>query len=271
MPDAIYVAEYLGRIGLACPISVDAESLRRLQYAHLMCVPFENLDIHLGRPIRLDLASLCEKIVSRGRGGFCYELNALFACLLRSLGFQVNLLSAQAAHRDGGFGPAFDHLALRVDLDQPYLVDVGFGDSFLEPLRLTAGVEQSDQRKTLLLTHAAEDWLVRERAPDGTWKPLYLFTLVPRSIDDFAEMCRYHQTSPESHFTRGTICSIATSTGRVTVSGDRFIETHEGDRTERLIQNESELRTLLAEHFGVTGIDRDLLPRRDAVARGLPL
>jgi N-hydroxyarylamine O-acetyltransferase len=162
-------------------------------------------------------------------------------------------------------------LAVRVDLDQPYLVDVGFGDAFLEPLRLTAGVEQSDPRKTLLLTHAAEDWLVRERAPDGTWKPLYLFTLVPRSIDDFAEMCRYHQTSAESHFTRGTICSIATSTGRVTVSGDRFIETHEGDRTERLIQNETELRTLLAEHFGVTGIDRDLLPRRDAVARGLPL
>ena len=67
------------------------------------------------------------------------------------------------------------------------------------------------------------------------------------------------------------IVDPALNTGRVTVSGDRFIETHEGDRTERLIQNETELRTLLAEHFGVTGIDRDLLPRRDAVARGLPL
>src|SRR5260370_25265050 len=271
MPDAVNVAEYLGRIGRGRRISVDGESLRRLQYAHLLCVPFENLDIHLGRPIRLDLVSLCEKIVSRRRGGFCYELNGLFACLLTSLGFQVNLLSARAAHREGGFGPAIDHLAMRVDLDHAYLVDVGFGDAFLEPLRLTAGVEQSDPGKTLLLTHAADDWLVLERAPDGTWKPLYLFTLVPRSIDDFAEMCRYHQTSPESHFTRGTICSIATSTGRVTVSGDRFIETHEGDRTERLIQNETELRTLLAEHFGVTGIDRDLLPRRDLVARGLPL
>ena len=127
---------------------------------------------------------------------------------------------------------------------------------------LTAGVEQNDPRKTLLLTHAADDWLVRERISDGNWKPLYLFTLVPRGIDDFAEMCRYHQTSPESHFTRGTICSIATSAGRVTISGDRFIETREGDRTERLIQNEPELQTLLAEHFGVTG---------DAVARGLPL
>src|SRR5258708_12064010 len=271
MPDAVNVAEYLGRIGLARPISVDAESLRRLQYAHLLCVPFENLDIHLGRPIRLDLVSVCEKIVSRCRGGFCYELNGLFACLLTSLGFQVNLLSARAAHREGGFGPAFDHLALRVDLDQPYLVDVGFGEAFLEGLRVTDGVEQSDPGKTLLLTHAADDWLVRERAPDGTWKPLYLFTLVPRSIDDFAEMCRYHQTSPESHFTRGTICSIATSAGRVTISGDRFIETRKGDRTERLIPNETELRPLLAQPFAVTGTPRDLLSRRDAVARGLPL
>src|ERR1700752_350639 len=110
---------YLDRIGLSRPITMTVEGLRQLQYAHLMRVPFENLDIHLGRPIRLDLASLWEKIVIRGRGGFCYELNGLFACLLTSLGFQVSLLSARAAHREGGFGPAFDHLALRVDLDQP--------------------------------------------------------------------------------------------------------------------------------------------------------
>jgi N-hydroxyarylamine O-acetyltransferase len=268
MSNAFSADAYLDRIGITGPITVDAESLRRLQYAHLMRVPFENLDTHLGRPIRLDPASLFEKIVIRRRGGFCYELNGLFACLLRSLGFQVNLLSAQAANRKGGFGPEFDHLALRVDLDHPYLADVGFGDAFLEPLRFTAGIEQSDPRKTFLLTHEGDDWLVCERAPSGAWKPLYRFTLVARSIDDFAEMCRYHQTSPESHFTQGTVCSIATADGRMTISGNRFIETQEGHRTERLIQNEIELRTLLAEHFRVTGIDRDLLPRRDAGAAG---
>jgi N-hydroxyarylamine O-acetyltransferase len=263
-------AAYLDRIDLAEPITVDIEGLRRLQHVHLIRVPFENLDIHLGRPIRLDLASLIEKIVMRHRGGFCYELNGLFAFLLRSLGFQVTLLSGRAANREGGFGPEFDHLALRIDLDQPYLADVGFGDAFLEPLRLTAGIEQSDPRNTFLLTHEGDDWLVRERVPDGAWKPLYLFTLVPHRIEDFAEMCRYHQTSPASHFTQGTVCSIATAAGRMTISGDRFIETHEGNRTERLIASEVELRTLLADHFGVSGIDRDLLPKRDAVAQGLP-
>jgi hypothetical protein len=92
--------------------------------------------------------------------------------------------------------------------------------------------------------------------------------LVPRRIDDFAEMCRYHQRSPQSHFTQGTVCSIATATGRITISGDRLIETDEGHRTERLIQNEAELRTLLGKHFRVTNIDRDLLPKRDAAAPG---
>jgi N-hydroxyarylamine O-acetyltransferase len=81
-------------------------------------------------------------------------------------------------------------------------------------------------------------------------------------------MCRYHQHSPESHFTQGTVCSIATAAGRVTISGDRFIETKEGHRTERLIRNETELRTLLAEHFCVINIDRYLLPKRDAAASG---
>ena len=270
MSDAFNADAYLDRIGLTRPITVNIEGLCQLQYAHLMRVPFENLDIHLGRPIRLDLASFFEKIVIGRRGGFCYELNGLFACLLRALGFEVDLLSARTAKRKGGFGPEFDHLALRVDLDQPYLADVGFGDAFLEPLRLAAGIEQNDPRKTFLLTHECADWLVRERTPGGTWKPLYLFTLVPRGIDDFAEMCRYHQRSPQSHFTQGTVCSIATAAGRITISGDRFIETDEGHRTERLIQNEAELRTLLAKHFRVTNIDRDLLPKRDAAAPGQP-
>jgi N-hydroxyarylamine O-acetyltransferase len=252
---------YLNRIGLTESIRLDREGLRRLQYSHLLRVPFENLDIHLGRPIRLDRSSLFRKIVVQRRGGFCYELNGLFAELLKSLGFQVTLLSVRGAKREGGFGPEFDHLALRVDLDEPYLVDVGFGDAFLEPLRLLPDIEQSESAKTFLLSRQGDDWLVRERKTSEPGKPLYLFTLVPRSIEDFADMCRYHQTSPVSHFTQGTICSIATSTGRVTISGDRFIETCEGNRSERLIRNEAELRTLLRDHFGVVGIDHDLLPK----------
>lgn len=264
MSNVLNAAAYLERIGLAGPVTLDIDGLRRLQHVHLLRVPFENLDIHLGRPIQLDLANLFDKIVSRRRGGFCYELNGLFAFLLKSLGFPVALLSARGANQEGSFGPEFDHLALRIDLDQPYLADVGFGDAFLEPLHLVADIEQTDPRATFRLSSESNYWIVHQRATDGRWKPQYRFTLVPRSLDDFAEMCRYHQTSPASHFTRGTICSIATPTGRVTISGDRLIETIKGDRIEWLIKSEAELRTLFAERFGVTGINRDLLPKSNA-------
>jgi N-hydroxyarylamine O-acetyltransferase len=235
MSDTLNVAAYLDRIGLVGPISVDSDGLRRLQYAHLTSVPFENLDIHLGRPIRLDLANLFDKIVIRRRGGFCYELNGLFAHLLRSLGFRAKLLSGRGANREGNFGPEFDHLALQVDLEQPHLADVGFGEAFLEPLRMVADVEQSDPGKTFLLSRKGDEWLVRERTTGGRWEPLYLFTAIPRRMEDFAEMCRHHQTSSASHFTQKPVCSIVTSTGRVTISGNRLIETSRGNRTERLI------------------------------------
>src|SRR5258706_4705129 len=124
------VRAYLDRIGQRGPTPANETTLRSLHLAHLRTVPFENLDIHLGRDIVLDETRLFDKIVRQKRGGFCYELNGLFAELLGELGFRVTLLSARVVN-DGQVGPEFDHLALRVDLDRPWLCDVGFGDSFL--------------------------------------------------------------------------------------------------------------------------------------------
>jgi N-hydroxyarylamine O-acetyltransferase len=262
MANMFDAAAYLDRIGLAEPIEHDIVSLQRLQHAHLLRIPFENLDIHLGRSIRLDIGDLFQKIVVHRRGGFCYELNGLFASLLKTLGFEVTLLSARVANWEGTFGPEFDHLALRVDLDQPYLVDVGFGDAFVKPLRLVAEVEQTDRPKRFQLFRQGRDWSIQARLADQPFEPLYLFTTIPRSLDDFAEMCRYHQTSPASHFTHGTICSIATPSGRLTISDNRFIESRDGHRVERQIKDETELRRLLADHFGVVDIDASLLFQR---------
>src|SRR6266540_1131840 len=103
------IQAYLCRIHYRGGLAPTAAILRELHRAHLLTVPFENLDIHLGRPILLDQEALFDKIVTRRRGGFCYELNGLFALLLRELGFDVTLLSAGVAHADGGFGPEFDH------------------------------------------------------------------------------------------------------------------------------------------------------------------
>src|SRR5690242_9417454 len=109
------IAAYLQRIGYSGSRVPSADALRALHVAHLQAVPFENLDIHLRRPISLDPERLFQKIVLERRGGFCYELNGLFAALLRALGFQVTYLSASDAHADGGYGPPFDHLALLVE------------------------------------------------------------------------------------------------------------------------------------------------------------
>jgi N-hydroxyarylamine O-acetyltransferase len=115
-----------------------------LHEAHLLAVPFETLSIHYAQPITLDVAALYDKIVRRRRGGFCYELNGLFAWLLRQLGFTVTLLSARVAQADGGFTPDFDHMALLVHhLDgADWLTEVGFGDGFRQPLRMQPAVAQ---------------------------------------------------------------------------------------------------------------------------------
>src|SRR5712671_3170173 len=116
---------YLQRINYAGSLAPDNETLRLLHLAHLRTVPFENLSIHTNDAIVLDDDALFEKIVVRRRGGFCYELNGLFAALLRELGFEVELVSAQVARTDGGFSPDFDHMALLVVRDERWLADVG--------------------------------------------------------------------------------------------------------------------------------------------------
>jgi N-hydroxyarylamine O-acetyltransferase len=215
----------------------------------MLAVPFENLDIHLGREILLDEASLWKKIIEQGRGGFCYELNGLFAWLLRTLGFQVDLLSAGVAHPSGGFGPEFDHLTLLVHLAEDWLADVGFGDSFRQPLRMQPSCTQTQEWGRYRLEREQTYWILQEW--DAAWKPAYRFTLQPHTLTDFTEMCHYQQTSPASHFTQRRICSIATHSGRTTLSDQRLITTTYGERKESILTSQEEYSAALVEHFGI--------------------
>src|ERR1039457_559684 len=103
--NAFGISAYFKRVHYTRPPRVSPDTLRGLHLAHLYTVPFENLDIHLGRGLSLDEAALFDKVVTRGRGGFCYELNGLFCALLRDLGFRVTMLSAEVARKSGGFSP----------------------------------------------------------------------------------------------------------------------------------------------------------------------
>jgi N-hydroxyarylamine O-acetyltransferase len=247
----VTTAAYLERIGYSGRVSPDEETLRQIHRAHLLAVPFENLDIAWGKRIKVNQEAFVRKVVERQRGGFCYELNGAFAVLLGALGFRVTLLSARVAREDGSYGSEFDHLALRVDLKQPWLADVGFGDSFIDPLRMEAGLEQDQTVGRFRIEQAGDALRLERRRVDGEWKPEYRFSLEPRRLEEFEEMCHYHQTSPQSSFTQKRVCSLATSKGRVTLSDMKLITTSDGGRTERLLESDAEWRAVLADHFGI--------------------
>lgn len=244
------VAAYLQRINYDGPTRPTPETLRELHRAHMLAVPFENLDIHLGREIVLEAERLYAKVVERRRGGFCYELNGAFAGLLRALGFEVEMLAAGVGRADGSFGPLFDHMALLVRLDEPWLVDVGFGEGFRDPLRLDVEGEQTQAFGAYRVRRDGE-WHLLERRDGDAWPSEYRFTLQPYDYADYVEMCRYHQTSPQSSFTQKRVCTLATGEGRVTLSNNRLITTAGGTRDERELASEAEIAAVLRDQFGV--------------------
>lgn len=248
------VQAYLSRINYDGPLEPNADTLCQLQVANLVAVPFENLSIHANEPIVLDDEALFRKIVERRRGGFCYELNGLFSALLRSIGFKVSMLSAQVASTEGDFGPEFDHMAVLVTLEDRWLVDVGFGDSFVEPLRLSTRDSQVQRDRSYRIDADGERWVMWQQKPVDErveWKPQYRFTLKSYQYSDYAARCEHHQKSPLSHFTRSRICSRLTPRGRITLSGMSFITTEGAERSERAVSGQAEYGDLLREHFGI--------------------
>jgi len=251
------VDAYLRRIAYDGTREPSATTLRALHRCHLFTVPFENLDIPLGTPIMLQLDSIYDKLVQRRRGGFCYELNGLFCELLRALGYPVQILSARVRREDGGFGPEFDHMLLKVQLEEPWLVDVGFGDSFVDPIIFHAGgADQVNGHRYVVLPMDDEWQLLRE--DDKGRVPLYVFRDLPHELHEYGDMCIFHQSSPESHFTHSWICSRATPDGRITVANMRLIITRGMAREERELRSEEELRRCLIDLLGMhleEGID----------------
>jgi N-hydroxyarylamine O-acetyltransferase len=247
---------YLQRINYRGTLNPSAQTLRELQLAHLQTVPFENLSIHSAEPIVLNDDALFEKIVVRRRGGFCYELNGLFAALLRELGFKVTMLSAAVNNSEGVFGPDFDHMTLLVvpneDSGERWLADVGFGDSFLEPLRFDFGTEQVQGDRGYKIIDDETHLIMMQRKGSDEWKAQYRFKLQPRQYADYAAMCHYQETSPESHFTKARVCTLATPEGRITLSEMRLITTVRGyERQEQLLTSDAEYALALKEHFGI--------------------
>lgn len=248
------IKKYLKRINVHSEVSPDLETLRYLHRQHLYNVPFENLDIHSGRKIILQKDKLLHKIIDEGRGGFCYELNGTFYELLTAIGFKVKRISAGVCDDGEKYSPDFDHMALMVNIDdEEYLADVGFGDSFIEPLKFKTDEIQKDIRDLFKISKSkGNEYYILYRSSGGeNFIPQYRFTTAPRELKEYDEMCRYHQTSPESHFTQKVICSKADETGRVSLSNLKFIQTVDGIKEQKEIK-ESEFYSLLKSYFNIS-------------------
>jgi len=248
---SIDLSAYLARIDYRGPTAPTLDTLRALHQAHLYAVPFENLDIRLGRPIILEPDRLFAKVIGARRGGFCYELNGLFAELLSGLGFTVERLAARVW--DGQrYGGELDHMTLRVHLDEPFLADVGFGESFRQPLRWVDGLEQPQTPgRSYRLVHQGELWRYESLDAEDGWVPQYLVSPKPLALAEFQPGCDFQQYSPDSHFRHGRLCTLARPDGRITLRDDRLIETRDGAKTESSIGGEGAFQAALKEHFGV--------------------
>lgn len=245
------VAAHLGRLGLVGVPAPTVAWLQRLHLSHLATVPFENLDIHAGVPIVLETERVVAKVVDARRGGYCYEVNGAFAALLDAIGFDVTLTQCRV-HGEDGLSAPFDHLALLVrlpadDAAAPWLVDVGFGDSFVVPHRLGATwVEATASFRT---RRQGDEWVLERDRGDG-WEGQYVLDPTPRVLDEFAARSRWHETSPDSSFRRRPIATLATPAGRVTIAGTRLVVTSGDDREEHELPDTQERRAVVTAWFG---------------------
>lgn len=225
------LSAYLQRIGYRGPLRPDLTSLHALQHAHLQSVPFENLDVQLGRAVCFDSAGIFDKIVQQRRGGWCYEQNGIFGWALQQIGFEVTRLCAGVMRERMGDGQLGNHLCLRVTLEQqPYLVDVGFGGSLLAPLPLRDGARDDAPFSVRLAT-----------TPDGYWRFTELLGEHPFSFDFqdaaadeslLAAKCDFQQTDPTSVFVQNLAVKQRVGNAYAVLRG-RVLTINEGSRSER--------------------------------------
>ncbi len=258
------VGAYFARIGFDGQPTVSAETLRRLHRGHVAAIPFENLEIVLGRPVPLDLNSLQDKLIGHRRGGYCYEHNLLFAALLEQLGYPVNHLLARVHPSVDGPGPR-THMALAVEADGlSWLADVGFGAGILEPIPLTDGITVSEDGWTYRLDLSHNVWRLRTLGPSG-WSDLYSFTEETQHRADYEIVNYYTATNPASPFVGQIVTMRGGPDARHRLIGQELTTTAPDGTSERRHVHAADLANVLAGIFGI-----DLEPADAACLRVNP-
>lgn len=262
MTSSPVMALYAQRLGTPIHIGANADVLRHLHSKHQQMIPFENLWIRKGVDLSLSQEDLIEKLLLNNNGGFCYELNLLFRDLLAQMHFRTRLISGRVFSKKGLIGPAYDHMAMCVDLKgKKYLVDVGFGGFSATPVPMVLNAIHQDQGQFYRVRNWDEQFKVVEKSRDGIhFSPLYLFDCVPRTVEEFQPMFQFHQRSELSLFTQKTIVSKITSEGRITLTDSSLIITDARGKRIIRMDDTSTFSTLLGLHFGIT------LPQKQQIA-----
>ncbi|MER7396610.1 arylamine N-acetyltransferase [Streptomyces sp. NPDC000151] len=253
---------YLRRIGYAGDRTPTLATLRALQAGHTAAIGFENIDVLLGRGLPLDLPSLQDKLVVRGRGGYCYEQNLLFAAALERLGFAVSGLGARIRMGEDKLRPT-THALLKVRLDgEDWITDVGFGgEGLLAPLPLRAGHEERQGGWTFGVvreeTGPVGTWVLRSLHPEG-WFDLYSFTEEPRCPADYAVFHHYIATHPHSPFVRRLVLQRPGPDLRRTLIGSELTLTGPDFSSEKRQVTAAELPDVAAEHFRIRLSEEDV-------------
>jgi N-hydroxyarylamine O-acetyltransferase len=256
---ALDLPAYFKRIGCEVPREETREVLEKLHLAHATQITFENLDILLGRPIRIDLASIQAKLVKAKRGGYCFEQNRLFAAVLEAIGFRVTFLAARVRYRANRILPR-THVLLKVEVEgRPWIADVGFGTvGLLQPIALVSGQVSEQFGWKYRLLEEPGGWVLQAFEPGGRvlqayledeWQSLYTFTLEPQQLVDL-EMANYYvSTHPDSRFVQTLIAQRSTLEARYLLRNFDLIVDRHGQSTTTKLANQDELLRVLAEKF----------------------
>ncbi|MCK9253275.1 MAG: arylamine N-acetyltransferase [Clostridiales bacterium] len=255
------IRAYFNRLGLPPPEdepSCTCALLEQLQLAHVTRIPYENLDILAGRPLPMTWQGQFQKMVANRRGGYCFELNGLFANLLSALGYEVTTYMGRFLRGETTI-PMRRHRVIRaVCAEGTFICDVGVGQSAPRyPLELVPGRIQEQFGETYKITREPFFGYVIHDLHRGQWRRFYSFTEEEQLDIDFVMPSFYCEKSPDSIFNKALMLSIKTLDGRKTIDGQLF-RTFSGDEvTENRIASAAELNALLQEHFNLDPPDLD--------------
>lgn len=240
---------YLGRIGYKGDARPDQNTLADVVRAHIFALPFENLDVQLGRPLTTDIDAAYEKIVERGRGGWCYEMNGLLGWALGEIGFDVTRLAGGVMRAANGDDTIGNHLCLAVTGEREWLVDVGFGGSLIAPLEFSDTDARYEPYRVTLSKVDGEFWRFSEDAGDGAFT--YDFTRDRADEKLLTSKCQFLQSDDASPFVQNLVAQRRQENAHLILRGRVFNTITAAGKQTRIIQNENELSDVIHSVFGI--------------------